>query len=407
MERPSVGDPRSCGADGLPVTPPGTPLRALHVVSGKLYGGVESALLALARCRDACDQIEQEFALCFDGRLKAELTSSGVPVHSLGEVRARYPLSVIRARRRLRALIADRNIDAVCCHLPWAQAIFAPTVRAAGIIQVFWMHGAADGRHWLERWAALCTPDLAICNSRFTAATLPHIYSAIRPEVIHEPAPSPDRPVSSTARAQIRLEIATPADDCVIVQVSRMEQWKGQPLLLDALALLKGRPGWTCWLVGGPQQASEARFFAQLREQAQNRGVADRVRFLGQRSDVPRLLSAADVFCQPNLAPEPFGVVFVEALYAGLPVVATAMGGALEIVDETCGILTAPGDARAVATALRALIEDPGLRARLGSAGPERARVLCDPAVQVRRLAALIEGICRTDRSDRQAATQG
>ena len=70
------------------------------------------------------------------------------------------------------------------------------------------------------------------------------------------------------------------------------------------------------------------------------------MRFLGQREDVPRLMAAADVFCQPNTGPEPFGIVLVEALYAGLPVVTSGFGGAAEIVDQTCGVLTAPGDAR-------------------------------------------------------------
>ena len=86
------------------------------------------------------------------------------------------------------------------------------------------------------------------------------------------------------------------------------------------------------------------------------------MRFLGQRADVPRLMAAADIFCQPDIGPEPFGIVFIEALYAGLPVVTSAFGGAVEIVDETCGILTAPGDTAAVATAVRSLIQDPSRR---------------------------------------------
>jgi hypothetical protein len=75
------------------------------------------------------------------------------------------------------------------------------------------------------------------------------------------------------------------------------------------------------------------------RERAEDRGVADRVRFIGERSDVGRLLAAASVHCQANLRPEPFGIALVEALAVGLPVVTVAMGGALEIVDESCGML--------------------------------------------------------------------
>ena len=116
-------------------------------------------------------------------------------------------------------------------------------------------------------------------------------------------------------------------------------------------------------------------------------GIADRVKFLGQRADVPRLMAAADVYCQPNTGPEPFGLVYVEALYAGLPVVASAMGGAIEIVNDTCGVLVPPGDAAAVAEALRVLIANAGRRRGLGEAGPARARQLCDPTRQLTALA--------------------
>ena len=67
------------------------------------------------------------------------------------------------------------------------------------------------------------------------------------------------------------------------------------------------------------------------------------MRWLGQRRDVPELLAAADIYCQPNVGAEPFGIVFVEALYTGLPVVTTALGGALEIIDASCGVLVPPG----------------------------------------------------------------
>ena len=102
---------------------------------------------------------------------------------------------------------------------------------------------------------------------------------------------------------------------------------------------------------------------------------------------MPALLAASDLFCQPNTAPEPFGIVFVEALYAGLPVVSSATGGAQEIVTDDCGILTPPGDPNALRLALLRLVDDAALRRRLGGAGPARARALSDPAQQAERLA--------------------
>ncbi|MBY0458826.1 MAG: glycosyltransferase family 4 protein, partial [Gemmataceae bacterium] len=111
--------------------------------------------------------------------------------------------------------------------------------------------------------------------------------------------------------------------------------------------------------------------------------IAGRVRFLGHRSDVRRLMASADVHCQPNTGPEPFGLAYVEALGAGLPVVASGFGGAAEIITPACGVLTTPGDPGAVAAALRELIANPGRRAELGAAGPDRARELCDPAARL------------------------
>src|ERR1051325_7815917 len=126
---------------------------------------------------------------------------------------------------------------------------------------------------------------------------------------------------------------------------------------------------------------------------ADRAGVAGGLRWLGQRDDVRTLLAAADIHCQPNTAAEPFGIALVEALAAGVPVVTSRLGGAAEIVDEYCGRLVPAGDAVMLAAALQELIEAPALRRRLGERGPARARELCDPAVQLQRLATVLEGV--------------
>jgi glycosyltransferase involved in cell wall biosynthesis len=98
-------------------------------------------------------------------------------------------------------------------------------------------------------------------------------------------------------------------------------------------------------------------------------------------------MAAADVYCQPNTGPEGFGLTFVEALRAGLPVVTSRLGGGAEVVTEACGVLTPPGDAAAVAEALCGLIKDPARRRALGAAGPTRAAELCEPDRQLPALA--------------------
>lgn len=368
-------------------------MRVLHIHSGNMYGGVETLLATLARHRDLAPVMEPHFALCFDGRLSAELTTAGVPVHLLGNVRISRPLTVARTRKALGNLLRRIPFDLAICHSAWSQALFGPMVRAAHLPLVFWLHGEANGRHWLERWAGKTQPDMALCNSRFTAQTLPKIYPGVRTEVIYCPVTPPLRDESSADRAATRAELQTPENATVIIQVSRMESWKGHALHLEALSMLKDLPGWVCWQVGGAQRPGELEYVADLKNTAIRLGIGDRVYFLGQRSDVPRLLAAADIHCQPNSGPEPFGIAFIEALHSRLPVLTTAIGGACEIVDETCGLLVPPGDAVALAASLRRLIENENLRHSLGANGPHRARGLCDPATQIERLGRLLASV--------------
>lgn len=368
-------------------------MRVLHLYSGNLYGGVESLLVTLARHRAACPEMETHFGVCFERRLAEELRGAGSPVHPLGAVRLRSPVSVLRARRALRALLRRTRFDAVVCHSAWPQAVFGPAVRGAGVPLALWLHDRVDPRHWLQRLAGRTRPELVVCNSRYTAASLPAAYPGVPGEVVYCPvAPAPDLD-RRAARREVRAELDTPADAVVIVQASRMEAWKGHALHLQALGRLRDLPGWVCWMVGGAQRAAEEEYLAGLRAEAERLGIADRVRWAGQRRDVPRVLAAADVHCQPNIGPEPFGIAFVEALLAGLPSVSTAMGGALEILDEACDALVPPGDAGALAEALRALIANPGLRAARGAAGPARARELCGPDLQLPRLHRLLARI--------------
>ncbi len=364
-------------------------MRLLHVHSGNLYGGVETMMLALARQSARTSSIAHEFALAFDGQIAAELRSIAVPVHLLGEVRMRNPVSAWRARQRLARLLTAERYSAVICHMPWAHAIFAGVVTKAHRPLVFWMHGATSGRHWTERWAALTPPALAICNSRFTASMLSRIFPGAAAQVLYCPVMIPDSRPGHAETFAVREELGTARDAIVVVQVGRMESLKGHSSLLRALAHQRSRD-WVCWQVGDAQRPHERRYVDTLHRLADELGIGDRVKFLGHRSDVARILAAADIYCQPNSAPDAFGISFIEALGAGLPVVATAIGGAVEIVDESCGVLVPPSDEHALAAALAGLIDDAEMRRRLGAAGPARARILCDPPAILRQMDTLM-----------------
>jgi glycosyltransferase involved in cell wall biosynthesis len=358
-------------------------LNVLHLYSGNLYGGVETLLLTLARCRHLCPDMEPEFALCFRGRLWDELTSVGVACHELGAVRVSRPWQIWRTRGRLARVLAERRPDVAVVHMGWTHAMFAPPIARAGVKLVHMVHSPVDRTHWLNRWARRTTPAAVIANSRFVAQGVNGWFPGVPVLPWSLPVEAKDVGDAAAVRAEVRGELRTKADAVVILQASRLEGWKGQQVHLEALGQLRDVPGWEAWFAGGPQMAGEEAFLKELRSSATALGIPERVKFLGQRTDVPRLMRAADIYCQPNSGPEPFGIAFVEALLAGLPVVTSDFGGGAEIVNESCGLLTPPSDAGAVAMTLRELIADPDRRRRLGRAGPARASVISNPARQL------------------------
>ena len=361
-------------------------MRVLHVSAGNLYGGIERILVEIASVDGGAGR--HEFALSFEGRAADDLRTAGATVTVLGSARFSRPWSVWRARRRLASIVNAGRYQAVVCHAPWSYGLAAPVVPGAA--RVFWAHDASDGRHWTERRVQAERPCLAICNSQYTANALRRWLPGARLEVIY--APVAPAPATETIRRDVRREMGTVDATTVFVIASRFERWKGHLDLLRAAARLHG--DWSVWIAGGPQRASEDAYARDIRDEIAHLAIDARVRLLGDRPDVRRVLRGADVHVQPNATPEPFGLAFVEALDAGLPVITTAGGGALEIVTAECGILVAPGDLDALTSALQRMIDDSALRLRLGAAGPARAAALCDPAAQLRRLDEALSAAC-------------
>ncbi len=157
-----------------------------------------------------------------------------------------------------------------------------------------------------------------------------------------------------------RAELATPADATVLLALSRLHEKKGLDVLLAALAQL---PQCVAWIAGdGPLEAD-------LKALAGKLGVAERVRFLGWRSDRGALLAAADICVLPSRW-EPFGTVMLEGWAAGRPLVAAASQGPSALIrDGGNGLLVPVDDAPALAAAIRRLTAEPALKARLIAAG--------------------------------------
>jgi glycosyltransferase involved in cell wall biosynthesis len=363
-------------------------VRLLHLHSGNLFGGVETSLLASARFQRLWRGVEHTFALCYPGRLQVELAAAGASLHMLCPARVRWPWTVWGVRRRLRDLLRRHAFDVVACHGCWAHALMAPVVRSAGLPLIFWIRDQLSGRHWLERWAQRTPPDFVLTNSEFTLKATAGLFGGV-PRAIQHPLVLPPEWAESDReriRRSVRAEVGTPEEAVVVVHAARLEPWKGHRVLLDAVSRLRVARPWECWFVGGPQRRREAAYFNGLQRATQHLGLAGRVRFLGQSLDVMSLLAAADIHCQPNTRPEPFGVAFVEAMHAGLAVVTVALGGATEIVDDTCGVLLSDPDPGRLADALSELIANDERRKRLGQGGVTRAREHFEPGRSLARL---------------------
>ena len=157
------------------------------------------------------------------------------------------------------------------------------------------------------------------------------------------------------SRSEIRHALGLPAGPLVGV-FSRLAPWKGQHVLLEALSEL---PGVGCIIVGDAL-FGEQDYAARLKTMVADLGLGDRVRFLGHRSDVPKLMQAVDAMVHPSIDAEPFGRTLVEAMLAGVPVIATNAGAAADILERgRAGTLVPPNDAHALAGAVASVLAEP------------------------------------------------
>lgn len=171
-------------------------------------------------------------------------------------------------------------------------------------------------------------------------------------------------------RAALRAELGAPAEAPLLVMAGRISPWKGQHIFVEALAQVRAvRPAVHGVIVGLAEEADGPGYAAGVRAQADRLGLGSHLHLSGFRADMPQVLAAADVVVHCSVKPEPFGRVIIEGMAAGRPVVASALGGAAEIIAHgQDGLLTPAGDPAALAAALLRLLDDPGEAERLGQA---------------------------------------
>lgn len=173
----------------------------------------------------------------------------------------------------------------------------------------------------------------------------------------------------------VRRELGIPSDAPLIASVSRLFSWKGQRELLRAFALARAELKTLKLLIVGadePMVHPGSSFTEELKRLAESLGVREHVVFTGQRSDVPQIMAACDVFTMPSFE-EPFGLVFLEAMAMRKPVAALNNGGTPEVVEHgKSGLLSSPEDIRGLADNILTLLRSPELRARMGDYGRQR-----------------------------------
>jgi glycosyltransferase involved in cell wall biosynthesis len=209
------------------------------------------------------------------------------------------------------------------------------------------------------RLAAHIVPSAVIANSRTTLDTLP----ALRRGAVVANAVVRD----TTGHLPAFLELQD--GPCRIGLIGRFASWKGQHIFLEAFAGAFPSGGVEAWLIG-EAIFGESDYVAQLHQQVERLGLADRVVFRGFRENIWEELAQLHILVHSSVTPEPFGQVIIEGMAAGVPVIATNAGGPAEIItDGTDGLLVPPGDVTAMGHALQRLESDPELRRSLSRAG--------------------------------------
>jgi glycosyltransferase involved in cell wall biosynthesis len=321
-------------------------VRILHVIQELRPGGAERILVSAYRgARDAGHDV---FVAAAPGPVAAELDAEPLPLPLV----QRRPWRIPGAVRSIRAAVRKTRPDVVHAYNPMIGLAAGLATRRgrrpAGLVN---LQGGAE-EDWpaavrLVRISGLapvaCGPGVAAAMEEHGLAPLATVPNAVGP------APPPAD----------RAELGFPAETRVVLAVGRLVDQKNHALAIRALAEVPG---------AGLAVAGEGELRPTLERLAGETGVADRVRFLGLRTDARALMGAADVVVMPSHW-EGLPLAALEALASGTPLVATDVRGLRELLDDGENALVVPEDAAALAAALRRVLDDPGLAAGLAAAG--------------------------------------
>lgn len=360
----SGGAPVSAGRKGV-----------VHVVDSLVVGGAQQLLVSYAaeahRRGDAVLVIDLSGHAEADGRITGQIRGHGAEVVSLprGGWGAWAAFSQILVVARL---LARRRPEVVQTHLTRAHVVGLLASRFVGVPAVATLHNTrvgGDGNSpralafetWLLRHAAR---SLVACGAVVERAHRQRL--APRPVTVVPNASSPPEELDEQRRRLLRLEIA--GRECTLVlAVGRLIEQKGYGDLLDAFALVARLRSDVDLAVVGEGEERE-----MMLARARAAGIEERVHLLGRRDDVGPLLQAADLYVAASRW-EGLPLALLEAMAAGLPVLATAVGDVPSVVDEGSGVLVPPSESDVLAAAMVELLDDVARRTSLGAGARRRA----------------------------------
>ena len=352
-----------------------TVLQVLPSLAGG--GGVERGTLDISRAMVAAGW--RSLVVTGDEADREQAAAAGAQ-HVALPVARRNPAQAPGAARRLSRLIAEEGVDLVHARSRWPAWIACHAAKRAGRPFVTTFHGAYSvGWPGKRRYNAIMTRGArVIAISEFIARHIAETYGVdagrirIIPRGVDLSVFDPAR-VGPERTAALRAAWRVPEGQPVVMLPGRVTRWKGHLALLDALARIEEN---VCCLFVGTVDAKREDYRARLERRIEAQGAAHTVVFAGHCEDMPAAYLLADVVVSPSLRPEAFGRVPAEAQAMGRRAIAAAHGGALEtVVDGETGWLVPPGDAGALADAIRqALGASPDARARMAAAGQAHVR---------------------------------
>ncbi len=364
---------------------PSRSLKIVQVCTSKSWGGMEMHVASLSELLQGDGQ--QVMAIADpDSRLFARLKQLSVPLLPIFEGGYIRPRAIRRAHRWLEQVSPDVVHVHFARDLWWLVPAMQRLPRVPLILtkHIGTQKSKSDTlhRHLYERVQTI----IAISNVIRQNIIATHPVAPEKVVTLHHGVNLERFALRDERAYRVRKMLGLSADHVVIGIVGRLQRAKGYMEFLHMAAQLKPRyPHCRFLLVGEASRGEEAEA-REILNAIPRLGLQDRVFWLGFREDVPDILAAMDIFVFPSHA-EAFGLVLIEAMAVGLPVVSSRCDGVLDVVvDRETGFLVPPKNVEQLVQAVTRLIEDRGLRERMGLAGRRRVEMHFDQKKMLQRL---------------------